>query len=799
MAGTRTQRKPTFFWQAALILLPVAVLAIMGWFSLRQDKILAEHDAKERAQIIADDLLPKIWNELAANPTNDSTPAFEVNASGQLVFPPPYQSVPTPQPFDLTQLNLSQAKLWRQIQSAKADTQNASEVIQACKDFLASSPPENLVAIANYQMGMLSLKERKIAEAGELFALAAKYPNATTESGLPLQPLVQFQEFQLSPRPKTNVLRGTLDVRPVKAINKVDVTGSAEISFFMAVDSVCSNLVHQPTLLTPYLLTKVRDEIVTEIDLHDPYKIQSGADVPATQEVVEKWQNVWAQDELSRHLYSLAASNLRIGKGLTLLETNEPANRADTVSQFRPGTRFESSEQFTRRFFWINLAGHWVYSTSSGWTHERSGMKGRFQEADNPWLAIRRDENGSNHWFVCRGEFELTTRIAGLIEAEKQLPEFFGVGVEVAGTNLSAASPDLRLWHYESWANPHSEGGGLKKVYSGNMASHVLASAVKVDGGVEALKISIYLTGPDALYQRQRARAFWFGALIIVSTVAALVGLTTAWRAFRRQLQLSEMKSNFVSSVSHELRAPIASVRLMAENLEREKIPELQKQKEYFAFIVQECRRLSSLIENVLDFSRIEQGRKQYEFEPTDIVALVRQTVDLMEPNAAEKGVRLEIGTSNIQHPTSNLELNVDGRAIQQALVNLIDNAIKHSPKGETVTIGLECEQRRTGVTPVSDLNENKLETAATAVLLSVIDHGLGIPAEEQQKIFERFYRRGSELRRETVGVGIGLSIVKHIIEAHGGRVRVQSEVGKGSRFTIELPIENRRDAETQR
>jgi hypothetical protein len=149
------------------------------------------------------------------------------------------------------------------------------------------------------------------------------------------------------------------------------------------------------------------------------------------------------------------------------------------------------------------------------------------------------------------------------------------------------------------------------------------------------------------------------------------------------------MKSNFVSSVSHELRAPIASVRLMAESLERGKISEPVKQHEYFRFIVQECRRLSSLIENVLDFSRIEQGRKQYEFEPTNVTALVEQTVKLMEPCAAEKGVRLELETSNIEHRTSNIERSVDGRALQQALANLIDNAIKHSPKGEAVTVGI--------------------------------------------------------------------------------------------------------------
>jgi signal transduction histidine kinase len=143
--------------------------------------------------------------------------------------------------------------------------------------------------------------------------------------------------------------------------------------------------------------------------------------------------------------------------------------------------------------------------------------------------------------------------------------------------------------------------------------------------------------------------------------------------------------------------------------------------------------------------------------------------------------------------------MEMDDRAMQQALVNLIDNAIKHSPKDGTVTVELECAASRTGVAPVSDLSElgaaskrtgeaRKMETGATPVLLSVSDRGPGIPASEQEKIFERFHRLGSELRRETQGVGIGLSIVKHIDEAHGGKVRVESEVGKGSRFTIELP-----------
>lgn len=291
--------------------------------------------------------------------------------------------------------------------------------------------------------------------------------------------------------------------------------------------------------------------------------------------------------------------------------------------------------------------------------------------------------------------------------------------------------------------------------------------------------VKFFLSSREQMLSTERQRARLFGALIFCAALTAFAGLLAARRAFRTQLRLSEAKSNFVSSVSHELRAPIASVRLMAESLERGKVNEVPKQNEYFRFIVQECRRLTSLIENVLDFSRIEQGRKQYEFEPTDLAALTRETVKLMEPYASEKGVILE--TSSIEpaapeaNRTSNVELEVDGRAMQQALVNLMDNAIKHSPKGAAVKIGFECDGH--------------------FARLWVEDHGPGIPPEEHERIFERFYRLGSELRRETQGVGIGLSIVRHIVDAHGGNVTVRSSVGHGSRFTIELPATSKRPA----
>jgi signal transduction histidine kinase len=279
-----------------------------------------------------------------------------------------------------------------------------------------------------------------------------------------------------------------------------------------------------------------------------------------------------------------------------------------------------------------------------------------------------------------------------------------------------------------------------------------------------------------------------------------LAGFFTAWRAFRREQQLNELQSNFVSAVSHELRAPIASIRLMSEELEDFAGPDPVRSRDYHRLIHQECRRLSRLIENVLDFARHEQGRQQYTFEPADVPPLVEATVKLMQPCAAERRVTL---AATFQGQCRPVEL--DGRALQQALVNLIDNAIKHSPPNASVVIGVEFgpasprQPSRDVLAPAtlrpgapasagSSAKPSRDALAPATLRLWVEDAGEGIPPEEHERIFDRFYRCGSELRRATQGVGLGLAIVKYVTEAHGGKVTVRSALGQGSRFTLELP-----------
>ena len=276
------------------------------------------------------------------------------------------------------------------------------------------------------------------------------------------------------------------------------------------------------------------------------------------------------------------------------------------------------------------------------------------------------------------------------------------------------------------------------------------------------LRLEIVAARPALIEVAARQQARWTVALLLIAFATSVSALVFIHRAVERERRLNAMKSDFVASVSHELRAPVASIRLMADALNAGKI-ETHTVGEFHRLIYREGARLSTLIENVHDFARIEQGRKQWHFEECDLGALVTETLALMEPLAAEKNITL------VSSPFPAVEATVDPGAIQQALVNLLDNAIKFSPVGSQVEITLR---------EVSSNWE-----------IQITDQGPGIPPAEQTRIFEKFHRLGSELRRETQGTGIGLSLVKAVAEAHGGRVALSSVPGQGSSFTLLGPI----------
>jgi len=419
---------------------------------------------------------------------------------------------------------------------------------------------------------------------------------------------------------------------------------------------------------------------------------------------------------------------------------------------------------------------------------EMKHIRATFSKADVQWLNAQQQSRAS--WMVegsktipilaCTLELlrpgngptenpafpELATVLFQLSEVERlilraigmtRLPEWAGVRIILGGAAMPNGAEGIELAS-TGLSNKHPPGG---------------IADPPISLGALDVHAAITLARPEVLMASVTRRQRIYGLLVLAVAGTVAFGLFQARRSFQRQLQLAEMRSGFVSSVSHELRAPIASIRLLAEGLERGNATSEEQRRDYFRFIVQECRRLSGMIENVLDYSRIEQGREAYDPEALDLVRLVQDTVTLMEPCAASSNVSLS--TVLPPGPGGMPEVVWDGGKIQQALVNLIDNAVKHSPEGATVIVSLRS-------LPASNAK------SASWVELSVRDMGPGIPKAEHDRIFEQFYRRGSELRRETRGIGIGLSLVKRTVENHGGRISVQSEPGNGSTFTLAIP-----------
>ena len=259
-----------------------------------------------------------------------------------------------------------------------------------------------------------------------------------------------------------------------------------------------------------------------------------------------------------------------------------------------------------------------------------------------------------------------------------------------------------------------------------------------------------------------------FRTILLTTMAAMLVFLWAAsyfiGRAIRREADVARLQSDFVAAVSHEFRSPLTAVRQMAEMLEMDRLPTEERRHVYYRTIAGEAGRLQRLVETLLNFGKMEAGAARYHFVDIDVVGLVRAVVQDIGPQAQSAGARIEMSG-----PEAGLHVLADESALAVALRNVIDNAIKYSPGRSTVRV--------------------EWATDGDRVAISVIDRGPGIPRKEQQAIFRKFVRGRAAADGHVQGTGVGLSMAQEIVRAHGGEIRLDSEVGQGSTFTIRLPL----------
>lgn len=280
-------------------------------------------------------------------------------------------------------------------------------------------------------------------------------------------------------------------------------------------------------------------------------------------------------------------------------------------------------------------------------------------------------------------------------------------------------------------------------------------------------EVAVYLLNPAKLSQSARALRFTMSLFIGLMLLAIGVGAWLIVADLRRELTLARQKTDFVSNVSHELKTPLTSIRMFSELLADGRVADPAKQHNYLAIITAEAARLTRLINNVLDFARIERGEKKYQFRPCDVVGLVAESVETYRPHLEADGFRLVC-----ELPDEPLNTNGDRDALAQIVVNLLSNAEKYCNDHKEITVRAAV---RTESLPVIEVK--------------VCDRGLGVPKGCEEKIFEKFFRAHDALASGIQGSGLGLTLARQIARAHGGDITYEPREGGGSCFTLRLPL----------
>jgi two-component system phosphate regulon sensor histidine kinase PhoR len=308
-----------------------------------------------------------------------------------------------------------------------------------------------------------------------------------------------------------------------------------------------------------------------------------------------------------------------------------------------------------------------------------------------------------------------------------------------------------------SRVNVVDEGGRI--IFGPPLRSGEFTVGVRFPTTLYGWRLQVSPSASDELTSRVRNRALLELVMVVLSCGIIVLGVATTLIATARERRTSALKSEFVANVSHELKTPLALVRMFGEMLQSGRVTSEAKRQQYLDIIMSESERLSALIENVLDFARVERGRQPYELAEGSVGDAVSQAVNVYRHRAESEGIGL---VADIERDLPRTR--IDERAIQLAVINLIDNALKYAPGSGVVTVRASREDG--------------------AIVVRVIDRGPGVPAEERERIFERFVRGSSSRNaadprgdaRRVRGSGIGLALVKHIAESHGGRAWVERD-----------------------